>query len=61
MLNVSEGMNVDTESDVTKKAQDGILEFSLLNHPLDCPVCDKGGECRYRIKPLHMGQVKHVC
>ena len=35
MLNVSEGMNVDTESDVTKKAQDGILEFLLLNHPLD--------------------------
>ena len=34
-----------TDSEVTKKAQDGILEFLLINHPLDCPVCDKGGEC----------------
>jgi len=41
----SEGLLVDTESDVVKKAQEGILEFLLINHPLDCPVCDKGGEC----------------
>ena len=45
MLTCSEGMSVETESDVTKKAQDGVLEFLLINHPLDCPVCDKGGEC----------------
>ena len=45
MIPVSEGMTVDTESDATKKAQDGVLEFLLINHPLDCPVCDKGGEC----------------
>ena len=45
MIPVSDGMTVDTESDVTKKAQDGVLEFLLANHPLDCPVCDKGGEC----------------
>ena len=45
MVPVSDGMTVDTESEVTKKAQDGILEFLLINHPLDCPVCDKGGEC----------------
>jgi len=38
-------MKVDTEGPVTKKAQNGILEFLLINHPLDCPVCDKGGEC----------------
>ncbi|MEZ5139453.1 MAG: hypothetical protein R2711_12025 [Acidimicrobiales bacterium] len=38
-------MVVETESEVAKKAQDGILEFLLINHPLDCPVCDKGGEC----------------
>jgi NADH-quinone oxidoreductase subunit G len=42
---VSDGMIVDTESDVVKKAQEGVLEFLLINHPLDCPVCDKGGEC----------------
>lgn len=45
MLPVSDGMQVETESELTKKAQDGVLEFLLANHPLDCPVCDKGGEC----------------
>jgi NADH-quinone oxidoreductase subunit G len=45
MIPVAEGMAVETESPATKKAQDGILEFLLINHPLDCPVCDKGGEC----------------
>lgn len=38
-------MIVDTQSEVVQKAQEGILEFLLINHPLDCPVCDKGGEC----------------
>ena len=38
-------MKVDTESPTTKRAQEGILELLLANHPLDCPVCDKGGEC----------------
>lgn len=42
---VAEGMVVDTRSDTVKKAQEGVLEFLLINHPLDCPVCDKGGEC----------------
>ncbi|MGI8662794.1 MAG: NADH-quinone oxidoreductase subunit NuoG [Acidimicrobiales bacterium] len=45
MIQVSDGMNVATESAATRKAQDGVLEFLLINHPLDCPVCDKGGEC----------------
>jgi len=44
-LRVSDGMSVVTESEKVKKAQDGVLEFLLANHPLDCPVCDKGGEC----------------
>ena len=38
MIPVAEGMTVATESPVTKKAQDGVLEFLLINHPLDCPV-----------------------
>ncbi len=42
---VSEGMVVHSKSEVAKKAQEGVLEFLLINHPLDCPVCDKGGEC----------------
>jgi len=45
MIPVSEGMSVTTDSDATKKAQEGVLEFLLANHPLDCPVCDRGGEC----------------
>ena len=45
MITVSPDMVVDTESERVKKAQDGVLEFLLINHPLDCPVCDKGGEC----------------
>ncbi len=42
---INDGMVVDTQSAVVKKAQEGVLEFLLINHPLDCPVCDKGGEC----------------
>src|SRR5947209_3118224 len=42
---VTDGMKVRTRSAVTEKAQRGIFEFLLANHPLDCPICDKGGEC----------------
>jgi NADH-quinone oxidoreductase subunit G len=42
---VAEGMEVDTVSPDVKQAQNGILEFLLINHPLDCPICDRGGEC----------------
>jgi NADH-quinone oxidoreductase subunit G len=42
---VSDGMKIRTRSPVVQKAQKGIFEFLLLNHPLDCPICDRGGEC----------------
>ena len=45
MITVAPDMKVETESDTAKRAQEGILELLLANHPLDCPVCDKGGEC----------------
>jgi NADH-quinone oxidoreductase subunit G len=45
MVTVAPDMKVDTQSTTTKRAQEGILELLLANHPLDCPVCDKGGEC----------------
>ena len=48
-------MVVDTTSDKVKKAQDGVLEFLLVNHPLDCPVCDKGGECPLQDQVLAYG------
>src|SRR5438309_8766696 len=44
-LPVAEGMVVHTDSAAVRQARKGTLEFLLTNHPLDCPVCDKGGEC----------------
>ena len=44
-MDVAPDMVVKTTTDKVEKAQKGVLEFTLLNHPLDCPVCDKGGEC----------------
>ena len=55
MIEVAPDMVVNTESEATKKAQDGILEFLLLNHPLDCPVCDKGGECPLQDQTIAYG------
>jgi len=54
-LRVADGMNVTTDSEKVKKAQDGVLEFLLANHPLDCPVCDKGGECPLQDQTLTHG------
>lgn len=54
-VQVAEGMVVTTDSDKVKKAQDGVLEFLLSNHPLDCPVCDKGGECPLQDQVLTHG------
>jgi len=42
----TEGMKVWTASEQAKKAQAGVMEFLLINHPLDCPICDQGGECQ---------------
>lgn len=52
---VSDGTKVSTTSPKTKKAQDGVLELLLVNHPLDCPVCDKGGECPLQDQTLAYG------
>ncbi len=54
-VEVTDGMVVDTANDRVKKAQDGVLEFLLANHPLDCPVCDKGGECPLQDQTLAYG------
>jgi NADH-quinone oxidoreductase subunit G len=43
---VTDGMKVRTASAVAKKAQNSVMEFLLINHPLDCPICDQGGECQ---------------
>ena len=52
---VADGMDVVTTSEKVKKAQDGVLEMLLVNHPLDCPVCDKGGECPLQDQVLAYG------
>jgi NADH-quinone oxidoreductase subunit G len=44
-LPVAEGMTVKTDSPMARKARKGVMEFLLINHPLDCPICDQGGEC----------------
>src|SRR5687767_14990569 len=57
-LPVVEGMVVNTQatSPVADKAQQGIMEFLLINHPLDCPVCDKGGECPLQNQAMSNGR-----
>ena len=52
---VSEGLVVDTESDQVKRDRKGVLEFLLVNHPLDCPICDRGGECPLQNNTLFYG------
>jgi NADH-quinone oxidoreductase subunit G len=54
-LRVAEGQEVVTGSPKARKAQEGVLEFLLVNHPLDCPVCDKGGECPLQDQALSHG------
>jgi NADH-quinone oxidoreductase subunit G len=52
---VADGMVVHTESEVVRKAQEGVLEYLLVNHPLDCPVCDRGGECPLQDQTMSHG------
>lgn len=52
---VAEGMNVSFQKENVEKVQDGVLEFLLINHPLDCPVCDRGGECPLQDQTLSFG------
>jgi NADH-quinone oxidoreductase subunit G len=55
MIESAGGMTVTTGSPGTRKAQEGVLEFLLVNHPLDCPVCDKGGECPLQDQTMSHG------
>ena len=52
---VAEGMVVKTASKAAVEAQKGTMEFLLINHPLDCPVCDQGGECPLQDQALGYG------
>src|ERR1041385_5000636 len=55
-LPVAEGMVVRTETPQVALARKSTLEFLLTNHPLDCPVCDKGGECELRSEERRVGK-----
>lgn len=48
---VMKGWRIKTDSDMTRKAREGVMEFLLINHPLDCPICDQGGECDLQVRP----------
>ncbi len=52
---VTEGMNIKTNTMMVEKARKGVMEFLLVNHPLDCPVCDQGGECDLQDQSMFYG------
>ncbi|MBI3446737.1 MAG: NADH-quinone oxidoreductase subunit G [Magnetospirillum sp.] len=58
---VGEGMVVKTNTAGVRKARQGVMEFLLLNHPLDCPICDQGGECDLQDQAVAYGSDKGRC
>jgi len=52
---VMNGWQIKTNSDFTRKAREGVMEFLLVNHPLDCPICDQGGECDLQDQSMAFG------
>ena len=52
---VMKGWSIKTNSDFTRKAREGVMEFLLVNHPLDCPICDQGGECDLQDQSMAFG------
>jgi NADH-quinone oxidoreductase subunit G len=55
-LPTSEGQEIVTNSEMVKKAREGVMEFLLINHPLDCPICDQGGECDLQDQAIAYGR-----
>ena len=53
---VADGMVIRTNSDLVKRAREGVMEFLLINHPLDCPICDQGGECDLQDQAMAYGR-----
>ncbi|VVC36797.1 Hypothetical protein CINCED_3A003457 [Cinara cedri] len=52
---VMNGWKIKTNSELTRKAREGVMEFLLMNHPLDCPICDQGGECDLQDQSMAFG------
>ena len=57
-LPAAEGQEIRTDSEMVKKAREGVMEFLLINHPLDCPICDQGGECDLQDQSVAYGRGK---
>ncbi|CAN5307859.1 NADH-quinone oxidoreductase subunit NuoG [soil metagenome] len=55
-LPAAEGQDIRTDSPMVKKAREGVMEFLLINHPLDCPICDQGGECDLQDQSVAYGK-----
>ncbi|MDB5714584.1 MAG: NADH-quinone oxidoreductase subunit [Sphingomonadales bacterium] len=55
-LPAADGQDVRTDSAMVKKAREGVMEFLLINHPLDCPICDQGGECDLQDQSIAYGK-----
>jgi NADH-quinone oxidoreductase subunit G len=55
-LPATEGQIIKTDSAMVKKAREGVMEFLLINHPLDCPICDQGGECDLQDQSIAYGR-----
>ncbi|MEL1250173.1 NADH-quinone oxidoreductase subunit NuoG [Aurantiacibacter gilvus] len=55
-LPATEGQEIRTDSEMVKKAREGVMEFLLINHPLDCPICDQGGECDLQDQAMAYGR-----
>ena len=55
-LPAAEGQEIRTDSEMVKKAREGVMEFLLINHPLDCPICDQAGECRLQEHSVEHGR-----
>jgi NADH-quinone oxidoreductase subunit G len=56
VLPAAEGMQVFTDSEMVRQARRGVMEFLLINHPLDCPICDQGGECDLQDQSVGYGR-----
>jgi NADH-quinone oxidoreductase subunit G len=55
-LPASDGQEISTMTPLVKKAREGVMEFLLINHPLDCPICDQGGECDLQDQAMAYGR-----
>ena len=55
-LPATEGQEIRTDTEMVKTAREGVMEFLLINHPLDCPICDQGGECDLQDQSMYYGR-----